>query len=199
MNVLVAGILLVILQGLCAYADGWLTQGQIARNHPGVIGYAFMEHGGMWADLLIISPILAYTVGKYKLEYTAWWSWMVLIICIGLTLAAGYGINKASLTVPEAHAHDGCATAAGWIHALYSVIGAWVMILFYSSPTRPSVTHADLIRVSIVLTPFFFMGVVKFNPVWFSRWSQDVPGQLTTFIGPIVVWSITLLRIGKWW
>jgi hypothetical protein len=90
---LFVGIVLVVIQGACAYFDGYLTQAQM--HAQGVLnGYSFMEHGGMWADVLVISPLVAYIATKYELKYTAWYSLLIFAIAVIATIAAGSATIK---------------------------------------------------------------------------------------------------------
>jgi hypothetical protein len=49
----------------------------------------------------------------------------------------------------------------------------------------------DLLSVSMVLTPFFFIGVLKFN----SHWRFDRVAEVQTIGGPILLWLVTAMRI----
>jgi len=86
-------------------------------------------------------------------------------------------------------------TVAGWIHGLYAVIALWIIALVYL--TVPHVPKADLIKMSIALTPFFFIGVVKWNMRWFTNLPNDKMAIIQSIGGPAIVWTVTMVRI-KW-
>lgn len=188
-SILATGVALVVIQGIYAWMDGYLTQKQM-RSHGTTNGWSFMEHGGMWADVFPISPLVAY-ITSYKLEYFSWWGLGLLALSGILTVAAIKGYEKGGLKTPEAHTHDGRTTAAGWIHGLFAMVGLWIFALFYFTPITPSASPRDIVIVSLLLTPFFYLGVVKFSPRWkFEKWVRwQVAGEI------VGLWVATTIRI----
>ena len=68
--VLTIGVILVLAQGVFSYRDGYLTKKQMATR--GIRhGWSFLEHGGMWADIFIISPLIAYVSSQHQLAYVS--------------------------------------------------------------------------------------------------------------------------------
>lgn len=118
----------------------------------------------------------------------------MLIASIGVVLAMGslYQIN--SITgEPEAHAHNGRTTVAGWIHGVFAVPALWVISTTYFGLTKPTVSRIDLTAISVVLTPFLYLGVMKFN----KRWKLDRFAKRQVAILAIVLWLVTILRL-RW-
>lgn len=197
--IFLTAILLIILQGIFAYIDGYLTRGQMIMRHgySAYSGYSLTEHGGMWADVFIISPLVAHITGTYRFAYMSWWSILILIGAVTITICAGYGYRQASVQNPEAHCHNGKTTMAGWIHGIFAAPTIWILVLFYFTPASPQVSKNDLVTASTLLTPFFFMGVVKWNRWWFLNFGNGNFGidQFQTFAGPMIVWTVTILRL----
>jgi hypothetical protein len=188
--VLLAGIALVIVQGILSYFDGYLTQAQM-QAHGVTNGYSFMEHGGMWADVFVISPMVAYLTTKYRFGYTAWWSWLILGIALAITIGSAPIYNKIGLMFPVAHSHDGHTTAAGYIHGVFAVAVLWIAGMFYFTPTDPPASAHDLIGISALLTPFFFLGIVDFN----SRWIFLKGAKIQLAVSILILWIMTGIRL----
>lgn len=179
-----AGILLVIVQGECSNYDGYFTRSQMLWEHQLEKGNSFLQHGGMWSDVFVITPLVAYITGLNHLPYRSPWS----LTFLGVDLAFWWIASRyfKSLPLPEAHNHDGRITVAGWIHLGFAVIAMWILALFYFShpPMR------ELVVVSIILTPFFFLGIWKIDKDW--RWNPVA--VWVTIGGPVLVWSVVVWR-----
>ncbi len=185
-----AGVVLVFVQGISSWFDGYLTQAYM-RSHGVTNGWSFMEHGGMWSDVFIISPVVAYIVSKYDVEYFSQWGLIILGVALVVSLAMGAMYQKNGITIPEAHTHDGTTTLAGWIHGLFAVAAIWTCALFYLNLVSPSVLKFDVLVISLLLTPFFFLGVVKFS----DRWTFDTIAQWQVAFETAGLWAIASYRL----
>lgn len=186
--IMLIGIALVFVQGACAYYDEFLTQTQM-RQQGIHNGWSLMEHGGMWADVFIVSPVVAYIASNYDLD----WSWRGLAFlgaCSVAVLILVHVYEKGGLVNPEAHTHDGKTTAAGWIHAIYAVLALWVLGEFFLG-LIPFPAKTDLLVMAVVLTAFFYLGVMKFSPRW--KLTGDVQKQLN--IQTVAIWAIAVYRV----
>lgn len=165
--IMLIGISLVVMQGVLAYKDGYFTQLQM-RHQDILEGYSFMEHGGMLSDVFIITPLVAYIVSTYKLNYMSWESLIIFLISIGISLFAGISYNKSGSLTPEAHTHDGKTTPTGWVHGIYAIPCFWVVMLFYvEGALNHLIISANIILlISAILMGFSYLGVVKFNKNW---------------------------------
>jgi hypothetical protein len=150
-----------------------------------------MEHGGMWADVFVISPIVAYVVSKYQIDYFSKWGLVVLAFAIVISLAALYAYQKGGITTPEAHTHDDTTTIAGWIHAVFAVAAIWICAMVYLNLTTTPMSQRDIIVVSVLLTPFFFLGIAKFS----ERWVFSSTAKWQVAIEVVVLWAIAGIRI----
>lgn len=190
-TILLVGIGLVLIQGLFAFFDRYLWQEQM-RERGITNGWSFMEHGGMWADVFVISPLVAYAASKYQLDF----SWRGLLALAGsliVVLALVEVYRRGAIATPEAHTHDGKTTPAGWIHALFALAAIWVCVQIYLGWTTPMVSKWDIVVFSLILTPFFFLGVVKFS----ERWTFDPGAKWQVAAGIAAVWVITALHLWR--
>lgn len=189
-TILSIGITLVGIQGVCAYIDGYFSQAQIRTVHGIHNAYSFKEHGGMWADVLIVTPIVSYIATTYRLKYWSMTGILILALAIFVSLAAGYLYQEMGKTIPEAHTHFGYTPLAGWIHGLFAVATIWICVMFYLTPVTPQ-PGFDMIAISIGLTALFILGVKKFNPNW--NWSKGAIIQVAILIA--LVWGATAYKL----
>ena len=193
--ILICGIYLVVMQGITSHKDGYFSQKQMRVR--GNRGFAFVEHGGMWADVFLIAPAVAYIMSKYHLDYTSWWSLLILTgVAEFVVWTAKAYETIAMMGVPEAHTHHGKTTAAGWIHAVSATWWIWIILLFFLTPIKPRASPGDMIITSLIITAWAPLGLVKFNnPLW--KWtksnSQQIGGEIA------VLWAITITRIVMKW
>jgi len=193
----IAGLSLlpIMAQWIAAYYDGYFNQRQIREYGKGKHAFAIIEHGGLWADIFCISLALGLIISGYELGYRKWWSLCLLVVSVILTYLPVRGYEKAAITVPEAHTHDGITTAAGWIHMVYASVVMWVLILFYLTTTTPKVSPRDLLIVTSLMTIWAPLGVIKFNPQW--KWVRANTIQVGAEIA--IFWAITITRIVMKW
>ncbi|HEX8946766.1 MAG TPA: hypothetical protein VF829_00935 [Candidatus Paceibacterota bacterium] len=122
MVVLASGWFLIWAQATAAWLDGFLTSTQMCAW--GVRrGFSFMQHGGMWADFLLVSPLVAWLVAHHVYPWSSPTSMGILAVSVvlwsGLVL---FLFIPMGAQMPEAHAHGGQVTAAGWIHLVYAIL-----------------------------------------------------------------------------
>lgn len=189
-SALVVGVALVVLQGILSWFDGYLTQAQM-RSHGVFNGWSLMEHGGMWADVFIISPLVAYAASKYTFEYISWRSTITLTASVFVVLMAMQMYQRGGITTPEAHTHSGVTPLQGWVHGMFAVAVIWVGVQVYLGWTTPVVSKGDLIIFAVLLTPFFYLGVAKFS----ERWLFDTGARWQVAVGTIGIWVVTLVRL----
>jgi hypothetical protein len=190
-SVLTAGIALVALQGVLSWADGFLTRDQM-RSRGVTTGWSFFEHGGMWADVFFISPILAYLLARYGFSYASQWGLLTLACAAALAFVMGHLYRRNGLKMPEAHTHDGRTTPAGWVHGAFAIFALWTFALFYLKQTSPLPSVRDVLSISILLIPFTFLGVAKFNSSWRlssrDRWQVAVEIAGLAVIAAVHLW-----------
>ena len=182
------GILLILLQAIFASKDGYLTKTQMREK--GLRGYSFFQHGGIWANVFITSPIISRVLTHYSVSLDSFWVWIILVFTIIFTIVMGVKYAKDSHDAPEAHAHNGKTTIAGWIYGLYSVLGIWCILLFYLGQLKPTIEKEELVFMAILLSFFFVLGVIKFSPKW--KFSASAKWQV--FIEILILWVVTYLK-----
>ena len=182
----------VFAQAIAAYVDGYHFQGQMRYRLPQE-GYSLMEHGGMWADVFLISPITAYILSvrrECNLHFVSVAGFAVLACILVLFGFLGRGYAKASLKTPEAHAHHGRTTWAGWFHVVFATIAAWVIAMYYlSAEFKPH--SLEFCFVTLALSPFFALGAMKFN----KRYKFDSQAMAQVTIGMIVLSAVCWFRV----
>lgn len=193
--ILLAGWAMVLSQAVLSHYDGFLTRYQMWTRYGIERGYSFLQHGAMWADFFIVTPCVAYVLGRHAIDIRSFGTWFLLALSVGVVSMGNRAYIKAALDMPEHHTHDGEITPAGHMHNAFFVLGLWIITMFYITPLTPRVEPNELIAVSAALTPFFFMGVAKWDRRWFKRFPKDGYAVIQSIVGPIVVWAATLLRI----
>lgn len=189
-GVLCVGILIVALQGICSWIDRHFSQRQLDED-GNTKDYSFLQHGGMWSDVFDISPIVAFVVSAYTLDLKSWLGIGTFVGSFAFTLAALEFYRRMGTVAGDHCTHDGRTKPAGWIHGAFFWIGIWVCLEVYLGLTTPVVSKQHLVIISILLTPFFYLGVAKFTPRWkFSTQDKWQVGILTA-----AIWVITVIRL----
>jgi|GEM_PF-1196471 len=192
-TIIAVGAAFAVIQGICAYFDGYFTQAQIGKVHEISNAYAFIEHGGMWSDFFIVTPIVAYIISGYRLPYISVPGFLLFVVTLIVCIAAGNMYQDMGKILPEAHTHFGHTPLAGWIHGLYAIAAIWICAMFYLTHVEPQPAY-DMIAISIGLTIHTVLGVIKFNPNW--SWSTEAIIQVAVFIA--LIWVMTAYRFGRY-
>ncbi len=121
--------ILVVWQAVLANENEMLTVRQMRENRGIKLGLPFLWHGGMWGDVFIVSPVVAWIVG----EFSNTWSWPSLLVCGLVGFMASrlmHDLYQLSLW-PEAHVEDRKLTDVGYVHHGYMTIAFVVIIEYY--------------------------------------------------------------------
>lgn len=154
----------VLLQGWLAWCDDFLTPKQMRRG--GIrSGLPFLAHGGMWGDLIFVSPLLAFIITTYGSE----WSWIQIAAAVLFSLVVSFAMHETYKKgrFPEAHVQYGKLTKAGVVHFCYMAEAFLVLSLYYILvPYTPWmwVVSALLVLHTIVGT-HVVLGLVR--PMWY--------------------------------
>src|ERR1700733_5116593 len=76
--VLLVSWLWIFLQGLAAHHDGYLTRSQMYRQGISK-GYAFIEHGGIRANVFLTSPMLAILISHFDFQWGSGLNYSLII------------------------------------------------------------------------------------------------------------------------
>ena len=139
--VLYVGIGFVLTQAIAAWYDSFFTRTQL-RTRGSAHGWSFLEHGGMWADTLIVSPIVAYIVATHSFAHD-WRGVLVLGVFICIASVLGYLYVVSGRAIPQPHAHDNKTTFAGWVHNVYTVLAMWPVAMVYSNLVTPRMSSTE--------------------------------------------------------
>ncbi len=186
------GIFLLLVQATAAFFDGYAFPSQLKAR--GVTrGYAFIQHGGMWADLLLLIPLVSYLVSSHSFAYTSVGSIILLALSFlfWVVLTFFFYVHVGE-RVPGAHAHDGHVTVAGVAHIIFASLVTWILAMVYlPGLTNPAVSSRVIIIVFGVLTLWAYLGVRGLSKNW--RESHVDEWQIDTEI--VFIWLLALLHI----
>ncbi|NTU67201.1 MAG: hypothetical protein HGB08_04775 [Candidatus Moranbacteria bacterium] len=161
------------------------------RGYPK--GIPLIWHFGIWGDMALLTPLMAYVVYRYADIWTV--GALLAALAVGFVVTAGMVFlwtvgTKTGL--PESHAHKGRLTMAGLFHGLYmwGVVTVVILLFFCSFATR-----FDKILVALVLGVHFVpgthivLGLLAERNGW--EWYPDRPHkQRFTWVVLIGTWSL---------
>lgn len=193
--VMVAGWGLIALQFLAASRDDFLSAEQLRHMlwlpHYKGGPFAITEHGGMWVDIFVTTPLLAFVMATYRLPYFSLSGLIELTIAVVVTIVLIKVWQSFGHLYPEAHAHDPIRPGdpqlpiAGWIHGFYMAMAIWIFVMYYTiASPKPGF---DMAFVAAGLTVVLTVGVMKFNPSW--HWDRGAIIQVAILCS--AVWTVT--------
>jgi hypothetical protein len=170
---------LVAVQGVLAYRAHFFLPSQMqAAGYPQ--GLPFLWHFGMWGDVLIISPLIAYLVGQHAHAFRL--RRAVLSLGIGIAAAGVLGWLFTRSSTPEAHVLHHRLTSAGVVHLVYLAIAVAALLNFVFFD--PQATGGQLALSSLLVLIHVFAGTHMVLGLYaLSRrpdWYPDQPLQNVT-------------------
>jgi hypothetical protein len=183
---------MITLQFIYAWQDHYATQRQL-RTQGITNAYSLLQHGGWWSDIFLVTPVIAYLTDKYRFAYTSWYSILTFVIVAAFTMQAGHIYNKIGRAIPVPYSHDGKTPPAGWVHGIFAVAALWIMVMFYLTPIAPPASTHDLIMISALFTPFFFLGLYDFS----RRWIFYRGAKIQFIVEVAILWTVTLIRLNR--
>jgi hypothetical protein len=190
---------LVLLQVALAWSDGFLTVSDMQR-HGYPVGLPLIWHFGVWGDLLLISPLAAFLIGRYSSLWRAPQICVVVSLAVATTLALGWFYTTGNL--PGSHAREHRTTLAGQVHLVYMAAGISVFGLFYLH-TRAS-PEIVLSVTLLVVTHVFFgtqlaLGTLKqfIHLPWYPNEPLFDPGAWIPFLATagFCAWRASQMRV----
>ena len=172
---------------------GYLTVEQLAKR--GLRALSWDRHYAMVIDFCIIPGTVALAIVLCAKQWdlfgtssvvTALATVAVILFCLFVLWIGGN----------EAHVHDRWPTQAGFLHALFAAIAAYVIAMVLINTERPDPTF--LLILCIVVPVFFFVGTHKFLGL------INYAGAATTYpdkpLQDLVGWAVIVVMSGLvWW
>jgi hypothetical protein len=188
---------LVAVQAILATATGFLTVSQMHRRGL-EFGLPFIWHFGMWGDLLIVSPLVAYLVGRHLAR------WRVPSIFSSIVVGGAIsGLMSWTYTfghVPEAHVLNHRLTGVGWVHFVYMAVALAVILqvlLFTRGVTRGLLGVADVcLIVHVLLGTHMALGIL--NAISPLGWYPGDPLRSVLGWSVVVIVALTLIARTFW-
>ncbi len=199
----------VMLTGLAAYLSGEFFLQQMLRKYPEYTEYLpFIAHGGMWGDILIVSPLLGIVVARFGKQWSP--GQIATMLVIGMVLSGIMHWQYRQTPFPDSLAWKGAPfygfSLAGIMHFLYmGVVFAVIGLLYFHTPEA---SRAAIIAASIALGAHVVCGnhipLAVLNYGGLFAWCPDFLNKLTfgTIIGAFVIlsilagWTAGSLRVG---
>lgn len=180
---------LVAIQALLARQDHILTVSQMRQGGVGQ-GLPFVWHFAMWGDLLIVSSLAAYMIGRYSFR---WHSGRLLVsFALGFVLAAILSWTYTFSTIPETHIKNHQLTAAGIVHLFYMAIALAVFIQFFFFTEDVSARLLGVASLLLFVHVFFgtHMALGVLNVIYPLSWYPAHP--LKSILGWCTIATVAL-------
>ena len=153
---------LVGLQAAFAYRDGYLTMAQAKKlpHEPGKVLAVWIEHFGMWGDVILVSPVCAYIIVRF---FPIWTTTDFLLSAL-ISFVAGAALlwlwEAGSKNLDESLARDGELTVSGWLHGLYMMVAIFWLVLFFVFTPVAAISHTEASWISVWMMVHVFLGFV---------------------------------------
>jgi len=164
--------------GLLSWKDGIFNHAQMLARYGSSRGLPFINHGGMWGDALIVSPVIATLISRYADHWSTtlifWCAVIGVLVSMGMhNLYSGSALQNAfpdCLVLPQG-VRPGGVLHVGYFAAVFAVL----LLFFFCTP---DVIPLDAVVVSIAFSAHMGLGVIQ--PALHvgdkSIWSPDVIG-----------------------
>lgn len=174
---------LVVSQFYFAHLEGTLTAAQMKAAGLSS-GLPLGWHLGIWSDLLLLSPLLAFLAAKHFEQWGVRRILALLVVAVGVSLL--FNEVWRSSGTPSAHYRDHSPTRSGVAHIVYMIFALTIVLCFYlpRTVTRPSIAIATSLALFAHL---FFGSLIPLGIAKFALGLQFFPDQ--PFKAP-VAWLI---------
>lgn len=167
---------LVGFEALLAYRDRFLTAAQMTSkgvNH----GLPFVWHFGIWGDIIIISPLVAVSIGMF------WTDWPVRSLMLssfaGSFVAILLNWSYTWFGGSDAFVQQHNLTPSGYVHLLYMFLCLSILIQIFLFTPNVSPIFLKISGIAVVIHVFLgthmVFGIIQ-NYVSFA-WYSDLPLQ----------------------
>lgn len=196
-------VLLVLVSGMCAYADEqFFSQSEGLRRKSlrkfGPITMGFINHGGMWGDLLLMSVVVG-MVTPYVWDEHRTLRLILALLALGITILAhvlwAQYFRTAGIT---GHMWPDHIFRSWWLDMstsgyLHVAIMTWFLTTIFLYIAYP-VSSATVWWVSGLLTVHVFLGTVQ--PGWYCTrklwtWGNFAPPLVCTAL----IWVVAAVKL----
>ena len=179
---------LVIFGGIIAYAEGkWSHKSMGLKSIP------FKNHGGMWADFFLLTPV-AYLIAPFVLSWTGTQIAISLAISSVISIIAHIAWTKLQpipghIIDPQAKGWRKLTLLGGWYHMAYMTVALAMIMMFYlCSPGAPRFWVSVFLSI---LIPVGSVGVGYYiDKVLGKGFKIDKVGWTLSIVMWIVIWTI---------
>lgn len=177
----------VILSGTCAWCEG------NGRRRPG-LDIGFLEHGGMWGDLILL-PIANAAI----VPHLSWGAWLIGPLLAGIAIS-GWLHACWHRGGGEGHWHEHMWPArphgrwhrdlswAGWMHVIYVAAEFGLLVAYALTPMPAWVVWL----VTLILTLHVPIGLLA--PAWVATRGRLVRNSLLV-PALMVLWTVAILKL----
>ncbi len=149
----------IIAQGVCAWKTKFFTRNQGKKYGTASEKFLpFVEHGGMYGDFIIVSPMIAWIIVSFA---TLWHLEAIILVGIGVTLVGLIPVllwAKESVKEPAVWNKGGKVSLAGWIHLVYMSVATTVFVLFYFFTPIELISSLAAKNISVLLIVHVLLG-----------------------------------------
>jgi len=171
---LAGSMLLVIIEAFASYylSNNFLPSQVLARwKKPGI---AFLAHGGMWGDLFLLPPLMAWVIARHSSSWDV--DDMLIIGSIGFLITLGNHIlliTTQAVPDPLGWQQEKCSITIA-LHFVYMTLYVALVGLFYFSPNvgvRETVIVSVILGIHTTLGTHIVLGIVDRWMKW--SWCPD--------------------------
>lgn len=178
-----------MISGLVAFWEGTFTSK--------VVRLGFMDHGGMWSDLLLLPTSTAILWPLLTRNAAAWCACIVIAAVVTL-LAHRYWYRSSLVDGVSSHMFSLCnsgrwyavPTVSGWMHVVVMLTYVTIFLLYVISPIVPRIT----VVTSCFLTVHIALSMIQ--PAWHCNHNlRKVRIWIFPVLFMLAVWAMGGIKI----
>ena len=182
-------VLAVVISGAASFVDGTFTSRRVTMG--------FLDHGGMWGNLIIMSVAAGVTVPYLVRSRIIALSSLAIALLVTIIAHVHWAASMRhdGSTGHMFHIHQTGTwyldlSTAGWMHVLVMTMLLTLALMYAVSPVPVKIVLA----MSLLLTAHVFLGMVE--PAWYCTgklwtWPNFAPPLLAAGL----IWGIAILKL----
>lgn len=181
-----------ILVGLGAVIAN--TDGRLTFEQMGPKSLPWIAHGGVWADLLILTPVIGLAMAKAG-TWPAKGVIINLIVCIVVTILCHVMWAKAQPLpghIVEPINGGQVVMMGGYYHAVYMAVVMWIIVNYFT--LTPSINLWVPVLMTIFVIPSTLQPGWMVNKILHGRGSIDAVGWIVSAVIWCAIWGTTIVR-----